>query len=207
MERTFSRLVKDKTVTVQGSHWAALINAYGCVGRDLDKATAVFNSIEEHESTKASGLQLPDAVTFEALINVLVTLRRTDLVPEYLDRLQRSGVHMTAYIANLLIRGYAAVGDIEQARSMFESLADPPVGVAAPNNHAPHDVAAPLRISPNELVYREVRSVSTRPKPMLITLVSRLHGRLWFARNWATAIVIMRSPSSIVCMNGMCVPP
>lgn len=159
MEKTFSQLVKDKTVTVQGSHWAALINAHGCVGRDLDKAITVFNSIANHPSTVASRLQLPDAVAFEALINVLVTLRRTDLVPEYLDRLRRSGVHMTAYIANLLIRGYAAAGDIEQARSVFESLADPPVGVAAPNNHAPHDVAALPRVSPNQLVYREVRSV------------------------------------------------
>lgn len=155
MENTFSQLVKDKTVTVQGSHWAALVNAHGCVGRDLDQAIAVFTSIEKHPSTVASGLRLPDAVAFEALINVLVTLRRTDLVPEYLDRLRRSGVHMTAYIVNLLIRGYAAAGDIEQARSVFESLADPPVGVAAPNNHAPHDVTAPSRISPNELVYRE----------------------------------------------------
>lgn len=155
MEKTFSQLVRDKTVTVQGSHWAALINAHGCVGRDLDKAIAVFNSIERHPSTAAGKLRLPDAVSFEALINVLVTLRRTDLVPEYLGRLRRSGVHMTAYIANLLIRGYAAAGDIEQARLVFESLADPPVGVAAPNNHAPHDVAAPKRISPYERVYRE----------------------------------------------------
>ncbi|KAH9056399.1 hypothetical protein EDB87DRAFT_1233403 [Lactarius vividus] len=154
MEKTFSQLVKDKTVTVQGSHWAALINAHGCVSRDLDQAIAVFNSIEKHPSTVASGLQLPDAVTFEALINVFVTLHRTDLVPEYLGHLRRFGVHMTAYIANLLIRGYAAAGDMEQARLVFESLADPPVGVAAPNNHAPH-VAAPPRISPHELVYRE----------------------------------------------------
>jgi pentatricopeptide repeat protein len=104
----------------------------------------------------ASRTRLPDAVAFEALINVLVTLRRTDLVPTYLERLQRSGVHMTAYIANLLIRGYAAAGDIEQARVVFESLANPPVGVAAPNNHAPHDTSVPRRISPNEFVYREV---------------------------------------------------
>ena len=159
MEKTFSELVKDKTVTVQGSHWASLINAHGCVGRDLDKAIAVFNAIEKHPSTVASRSQLPDAVAFEALINVLVTLRRTDLVPEYLDRLRRTGVHMTAYIANLLIRGYAAVGDIEQARSVFESLADPPVGVAAPNNHAPHNVSTAPRISPNDLVYREVRII------------------------------------------------
>jgi pentatricopeptide repeat protein len=159
MEKTFTQLVEDKSVTVQGSHWAALINAHGCVGKDLDRATAVFDSIEKHPSTLRSRAQLPDAVAFEALINVFVTLRRTDLVPTYLERLQRSGVHMTAYIANLLIRGYAAAGNIEEAREVFESLADPPVGVAAPHNHAPHDTLVVQRISPNELVYREVSSI------------------------------------------------
>jgi pentatricopeptide repeat protein len=159
MEKTFTELVKDKDVTVQGSHWAALINAHGCVSRDLDKAIEVFDAIEKHPSTLRSRTRLPDAVAFEALINVLVTLRRTDLIPTYLERLQRSGVHMTAYIANLLIRGYASAGDIEQARVVFESLADPPVGVAAPHNHAPHDTSLSPRISPDERVYREVSSV------------------------------------------------
>jgi pentatricopeptide repeat protein len=159
MEKTFAQLVNDKRVTVQGSHWAALINAHGCVNKDLNKAIAVFNSIEKHPSTLISRAHLPDAVVFEALINVFVTLRRTDLVPTYLERLQQSGVHMTAYIANLLIRGYAAVGNIEDARKVFESLADPPVGVAAPHNHAPHDSSVPPRVSPNELVYREVSTV------------------------------------------------
>lgn len=159
MEKTFAQLVKDKSVTVQGSHWAALINAHGCVDKDLNRAIDVFDSIKKHPSTLTSRARLPDAVVFEALINVFVTLRRTDLVPEYLGRLQQSGVHMTAYIANLLIRGYAAAGNIEEARKVFESLADPPVGVAAPHNHAPHDSSVPPRISPNELVYREVSSI------------------------------------------------
>lgn len=162
MEKTFTQLVDDRSVTVQGSHWAALINAHGCVGKDLDKAIAVFDSIAVHPSTLTSGAQLPDAVAFEALINVFVTLRRTDLVPTYLERLQRSGVHMTAYIANLLIRGYAAAGDIDKARKVFESLADPPVGVAAPHNHASHATSAARRISPNELVYREVSSITVK---------------------------------------------
>ncbi|THH16919.1 hypothetical protein EW146_g3796 [Bondarzewia mesenterica] len=156
MEATFSNLLADGTVQVQGSHWAALINAYGCVAKNLEKAISLFDSIATHRSTIRSGLQLPDAVTFEALINVLVTLRRTDLMPQYIERLRTSSVHMTAYIANLFIRGYAAVGDIEKAREIFEGLVDPPVGVAAPNNHTPHDAASsPSSASPNDPVYRE----------------------------------------------------
>jgi len=166
MEKTFSQLVKDNRVEVQGAHWAALINAYGCVGRDLDKAIEVFDSIEKHPNTLTSGARLPDAVSFEALINVIVTLRRTDLVSGYLGRLKRSGVHMTAYIANLLIRGYASAGDIEQARAVFESLADPPVGVAAPHNHAPHDASVAPRLSPGQLVYREVSTILITLQPL-----------------------------------------
>jgi len=81
---------------------------------------------------------MPDAVTYEALINVLVTHRRMDLVPSYIERLQASGIHQTAYIANLLIKGHAAVGDIVQARAIFEQLEDPPQGMAATSNHVPH---------------------------------------------------------------------
>lgn len=185
MEKTFAQLVQDKSVIVQGSHWAALINAHGCVGKDLDKAVAVFNSIEKHPSTLINRTHLPDAVAFEALINVFVTLRRTDLVPVYLERLQQSGVHMTAYIANLLIRGYAAAGNIEDARRVFESLADPPVGVAAPHNHAPHDSSVPPPISPNELVYREVSFVRVnlltyaKCTPLAINLGSNGSCRAW----------------------------
>ncbi|KAI0052646.1 hypothetical protein FA95DRAFT_1675016 [Auriscalpium vulgare] len=155
MEKTFAQLQRDRSVQVQGSHWAALVNAYGCVKKDLDKAITVFDSIATHPSTLSSGLQLPDAVTYESLINVFVTLRRADLMPAYIARLRDSGIHMTAYIANILIRGYAAVGDVEQARLIFESLVDPPVGVAAPNNHTPHDTRATHFAGADDPVYRE----------------------------------------------------
>lgn len=98
---------------------------------------------------------MPDAIAYEALINVFITLRRTDLIPVYMDRFQSSGQHMTAYIANLLIKGYAVAGELEKARNVFASLVDPPTGVAAPNNHAPHELDAVAPVHPNAPVYRE----------------------------------------------------
>ena len=83
------------------------------------------------------GAPPPDAV-FEAVINVLVAHKRTDLLPVYVSKMVEAGVHITAYIANFLINGYANVGDMGQAREIFESLSNPPSGVAAPNNHVPH---------------------------------------------------------------------
>ena len=153
MEKTFEQLEKDRGVTINGAHWASLINAYGCAKKDLDKAVSVFESIAKHPSSRRT--HLPDAICFEALLNVLVTLKRYDLIPQYVARLSDHNVHMTAYIANLVIKGYAAGGNIEDARDVFENLVDPPEGVAAPNNHAAHD-SAPRNVPSNAPVYREV---------------------------------------------------
>jgi pentatricopeptide repeat protein len=155
MEDVFKKLVADRHVPVQDTHWAALINAYGCVAKDLDKALQVFESVRTHPSSTQAAELLPGPVTFEALINVLVTLRRTDLIPKYTQQLMESGIHMTAYIANFLIKGYAAAGNLEEARHIFESLLDPPQGIAAPNNHAPHEPSSPA-VPADAPVYREV---------------------------------------------------
>jgi len=152
MEAVFAELQKDKSVKVAGTHFASLINAYGCVAKDFDKAISVFESI-----IQTPGAPPPDAVVFEAVINVLVAHKRTDLLPVYVLKMVEAGVHMTAYIANFLIKGYANVGDMGQAREIFESLSNPPSGVAAPNNHAPHTPSESPSVAVMEPVYREVR--------------------------------------------------
>ncbi|KAG1856308.1 hypothetical protein C8R48DRAFT_776128 [Suillus tomentosus] len=144
MEGVFELLRNNRSVVLQGSHWAALINAYGCVKKDLRKAISTFDSIPT-----------PDAVAYESLINVLVINKQMALAPSYMEKLKSSGVHMTAYIANLLIKGYAAAGDVEEARRIFENLVDPPSGVAASGNHVPHE-GSNQRTSPSpSLSYRE----------------------------------------------------
>jgi pentatricopeptide repeat protein len=160
MQSVFEQLLVDPGVTVNGAHWASLIHAYGCVQKDLEKALSIFDSIKEHPSTRRSSKSLPDAVVYEALINVFNTVRRTDLISQYHAKLQECGVHMTAYIANVLIKGYSLNGDIDRARAVFESLLDPPEGVAAPNNHAPHDSEQAIPVPVDAPVYREARRSS-----------------------------------------------
>jgi pentatricopeptide repeat protein len=157
MENVFGRLTQNPKVAVQGAHWASLINAYGCVQKDLDKAIAIFDSIETHPRTPSSPTPLPDAVTYEAMINVLVAHRRTDLIPKFILRLQSSKIHLTAYIANIMIKGFATVGDLAKAREVFEELHDPPEGIAAPNNHAPHEGSQSQPPNASAAVYREVK--------------------------------------------------
>ncbi|KAG8904395.1 hypothetical protein FRB99_001817 [Tulasnella sp. 403] len=138
MEKIFAQLERDPGVSVTGPHFASLINAYGCVAKDLDKAISVFESISSHNVVVRGGERLPDPVCYEALINVFVTHRRPDLVLQYLERLKVTHVHMTAYVANLVIKGLAQCGDIEGARSLFESLEDPPSGLAGHVRHSHH---------------------------------------------------------------------
>ncbi|EAU82422.1 pentatricopeptide repeat protein [Coprinopsis cinerea okayama7 len=154
MERVFEELKRNPRIQLQGTHFASLVNAYGCVLKDLDKAIATFDSIPSH---LVNGKPLiADAVVYEAMVNALVANKRTDLIPAFMERMSQDQVHMTAYVANFLIKGYANVGDIDQARSIFESMSDPPTGVAAPNNHAPHDPsAAGESVGVMEPVYRE----------------------------------------------------
>ncbi|TFK64720.1 hypothetical protein BDN72DRAFT_254116 [Pluteus cervinus] len=149
MERVFDEL-RSSSVEIQTTHFASLINAYGCVQKDLDKALNIFASIPTYPRAQPA-----DAIVFEAIFNVLVAHRRTDLLPEYVAKMGEAKVHMTAYVANVLIKGYSITGDLDQARGIFESLVDPPEGVAAPNNHAPHDPATVPMVDPMAPVYRE----------------------------------------------------
>lgn len=189
MEDAFAQLVADRSVPVQGTHWAALINAYGCAKKDLDKAIEIFESIPSHPSTRKAHGRLPDEVVFEALMNVFVRLRRPDLMAAYQARMPALGIRMTAYIANFLIKGYAASGNIEGARALFESLADPPTGVAAPNNHAPHEdkpeSPSPILNVPEGVVFREPSTWETMVRAELghgnreqaIALLQRVQAR------------------------------
>ncbi|PWN54269.1 hypothetical protein IE53DRAFT_365591 [Violaceomyces palustris] len=150
MEDVFGRLVKDPNVAVQGTHWASLINCYGCLLHDLDKAIEIFESIATHPSSQRNGqpARLPDAIAFEALLAVFVAHHRTDLIRAHVEKMKGSGIALTAYVANLLIRGYSMDGPegLAEARQIFEAMSDPPAGVAAAGNHPPraHGAGAPV---------------------------------------------------------------
>ncbi|KAK0455751.1 uncharacterized protein EV420DRAFT_1644531 [Desarmillaria tabescens] len=141
---------KSMHARLEPNHIAAMINAYGCILKDLDKAIAFFDRVPMLSSDR-----LYDATVFEAMINVLVVHRRPDLIPKYLKKMEIVNVHMTAYVANVLIRAYAVVGDIEKAREVFEGMADPAQGMAAMNNHAPFNPLDSRHVAVGTPVYRE----------------------------------------------------
>jgi pentatricopeptide repeat protein len=105
MQQVFTRLTREKHVSVSGAHWAALITAYGLTAKDTDRAITIFESIATHPTShKNPNGALPDAVVYEALLNALIANGRADLSDKYLAEMRDKGVRMTAYVANTLIK-------------------------------------------------------------------------------------------------------
>lgn len=169
--------MKARNIEVSGNHYSSLIIAYGCTMHDLQGALNIFQEIRGTPQIQASmwpmarpsqgRTRLPDVLAYEALLSVLVTHHRIDLMQEYFEQMiTKDRVRPTAYIYNLLIKGWASVGDLESARAIFERMVDPAAGAAAPNNHAPHMghegvqmVNGTIVGKPEDPVYREVSIV------------------------------------------------
>jgi pentatricopeptide repeat protein len=134
MERTFAELVADRTLKVQGTHWASLITAYGISAGDVNKALEVFDCIPTHPGNKG-GRPLDEPVVWEAVLNVLATKGSIQQMENMRSRMDRSDARPTAYVYNVLISGYARHGQMEASRAVFESMSDTISGVSAPNNH------------------------------------------------------------------------
>ncbi|KAL1753815.1 hypothetical protein FB107DRAFT_276393 [Schizophyllum commune] len=157
VNREMMEKIKDQLLGGVGrltsAQFAALINSYGSAQKNLDEALRLFTTVPESRLENGH-----DAIVYEALFNVFVTHKRPDLLGEYMRRMRDGGVRMTAYIANALIKGYSRADDLESARRIFESLSDPPYGVAAPGNHVAHDatmVSARTQGDGTDAVYRE----------------------------------------------------
>ena len=166
VDRVLEELI-NSGLEINGSHFAAVITAHGCANHDLDSAIRVFEGLSglPEKVQRRSVARLPDVLAYEAILNAVVSHHRFDLMEQYWQRMRASKVQPTAYIYNILIRGYSMNGKIDEARTLFESMSDPVAGAAAPNNHTKQ-----LRTNDSR-VYREV---SHRP-PFSIDPLLMLH--------------------------------
>ncbi|KAJ9110423.1 hypothetical protein QFC19_001548 [Naganishia cerealis] len=156
MQKVFDNLCKDRRIDVQGTHWASLIHAYGNVAGQPEKAIEIFESIPSHSSTRSKDIE---PVCWEAILNVLASAKMADRMEEYVTRMRQQHIRPTAYINNMLIRGYAAVDKLEKSREIFESMQDAVMGVAAPNNHpallTSSGQSKPVTTAQTDIVFRE----------------------------------------------------
>ena len=156
VDRVLNELVHSN-LEINGSHFAAVITAHGCANHDLNSAMRVFEDLSKlpENVQRRAVTRLPDVLAYEAILNAVVSHHRFDLMEKYWRGMQASGVQPTAYIYNILIRGYSMTGEIGKARTLFESMSDPVAGAAAPNNHTKQPRTTDTR------VYREVSSIQT----------------------------------------------
>ena len=96
VDDVFARLVNDRNVEVTGVHWASLLNAYGTVQKDVDRAIEIFESIAEHPASQGSKQPLPDVICYEALFNVFLANERLDLINKYREAMEAHFVRPTA---------------------------------------------------------------------------------------------------------------
>jgi pentatricopeptide repeat protein len=97
-------------------HYASLIHAKGCVLHDMDAARKVFDSVISNRSVR------PQPCLYQALFEAMVANHRVADTDEVLKSMASRKVEMTAYIANTLIHGWAAEGNIAHAKAIYDSV-------------------------------------------------------------------------------------
>ncbi|KFA72748.1 hypothetical protein S40288_06101 [Stachybotrys chartarum IBT 40288] len=97
-------------------HYASLIHAKGCVLHDMKGARSLFDSrIDDSTAPMTSSL-------FQALFEAMVANHQVKDTEPVLDRMLRSGVELTPYIANTLIHGWAAEKNIDKAQAIYDAV-------------------------------------------------------------------------------------
>lgn len=97
-------------------HYASLIHARGCVLHDMAGARKVFDSVMKDSSVA------PNACLFQALFEAMVANHQVSDTEPILKDMRRLNVELTPYIANTLIHGWAAIKDIEKAKSIYSAV-------------------------------------------------------------------------------------
>ncbi|KAI5291711.1 hypothetical protein KEM54_001467 [Ascosphaera aggregata] len=99
-------------------HYASMIHAKGCVLHDLDGAREIFDRVIDNPTYAVT----PQACLYQALFESLVANHKVGETQTLLDSMAAHGVEMTPYIANTLIHGWAAEGNILNARTVYDDI-------------------------------------------------------------------------------------
>lgn len=97
-------------------HYASLIHAKGCVQHDLPAARKVFDSVLADRRVRLQ------ACLYQALFEAMVATNRVADTEEVVSGMKQRSVEMTAYIANTLIQGWAAEGNVAKAKTIYDSI-------------------------------------------------------------------------------------
>lgn len=97
-------------------HYASLVHAKGCVLHDLEGARKVFDDVLADRRVRLQ------PCLYQALFESMVANHRVVDTEEVVQNMLARKVEMTAYIANTLIHGWAAAGNVSKARAIYDSI-------------------------------------------------------------------------------------
>ncbi|KAK2766768.1 hypothetical protein FQN54_006082 [Arachnomyces sp. PD_36] len=109
------------TIRSTGQHpeavqFASLIHAKGCVMHDMEGARKVFDSVIADPNVRAQ------PCLYQALFEAMVANHQVSATASVLKDMASRRVEMTPYIANTLIHGWAAEGNIANAKSVYDGI-------------------------------------------------------------------------------------
>lgn len=108
--------IKAAGMEPEAVHYGSLIHAKGCVMHDMAGARALFDSV------LSSGHIRPTDNLYQNLFEAMVANHQVANTTEILRGMARRNVEMTPYIANTLIHGWAAHGNIDEAKAIYDRL-------------------------------------------------------------------------------------
>ncbi|KAJ5091943.1 hypothetical protein NUU61_006813 [Penicillium alfredii] len=97
-------------------HYASLVHAKGCVQQDIDAARKVFDSVVSDRRVRLQ------PCLYQALFEAMVANQRVADTEEIVQGMLQRRVEMTAYIANTLIHGWAAEGNVAKAKAIYDRI-------------------------------------------------------------------------------------
>lgn len=108
--------VKAAGMEPEAVHYGSLIHAKGCVMHDMAGARQLFDSV------LSGGFIRPTDNLYQNLFEAMVANHRVADTSEILRNMSKRNVALTPYIANTLIHGWAAEGNVREAKSIYDSL-------------------------------------------------------------------------------------
>jgi pentatricopeptide repeat protein len=108
--------IQAKGQRPEAVHYASLIHAKGCVLHDMAGARQVFDSVIAKCEVRAQ------PCLYQALFEAMVANHHVASTTEVVKDMENRGIGMTPYIANTLIHGWAAEGNISKARAIYDSI-------------------------------------------------------------------------------------
>ncbi|KAL4928734.1 pentatricopeptide repeat protein [Aspergillus undulatus] len=108
--------VKASGQEPEAVHYASLIHAKGCVMRDMEAAHNVFKTAVSNPKVQVQ------PCLYQALLESMVANRQVAQTESIVEDMAKRRVEMTAYIANTLIHGWAAEGNVNKANAIYNSV-------------------------------------------------------------------------------------